>query len=242
MSRKTILISILFFGFPVFLFIGSYFYEFSNKNENFFKETSYSNIKRTALFHTIAKNASFSISGNITNRLSSNKIEIMDLEICDNITGHLITSSSRFIKCLVYLGKESIRIIEYMRLPVGENWELENVQILEKEISIDDNKEVITKQKIVLKKLKTVEEKIKAFKKEISHHHQKGFNRIKNKENYLKNFINKLLICAIHGDEMALNAIKDFENYFSVKLKKPLIDWYKNAVNKVNILNKKQKE
>ncbi len=243
MSRNTILISILFFGFPVFLFIGSYYYEFNNKKENLSQEQeNYSNLKRTSLFHTLSRNASFSISGNITKRLDSNKIEIRDLEICNNNTGELITSSRKFIKCLVHLGKQSIKIIEYMNLPIGENWESEDIELLEKKISLNSNNEINYKEKLLLKEIKTLKEQTDEFKKKILYHKEKGFKNIKNKikERYIINFINKLLVCAIAGDEMALKAINNFEEFFSIKLKMHLKGWHKNAIQKVNILTQKE--
>ncbi len=195
MSRNTILIAILFFGFPVFLFIGSYYYEFSNKKENLSQEQeNYSNLKRTSLFHTLSESASFSISGNITKRLDSNRIEIRDLEICNSGTGELITSSRKFIKCLVNLGKKSIKIIEYMKLPIGENWESEDIKLVEKKISINEFNEIEFNEKFLFKETKTLKERINEFKNKILYHKEKGFKNVKNKikEKYIINFINKL--------------------------------------------------
>ncbi|MCP3659548.1 MAG: hypothetical protein GY830_04185 [Bacteroidetes bacterium] len=242
MSRKTILISILFFGFPVFIFIGSYYYEFSIKKQNLlYDEDSYSNAKKTSLFHAISKNTSFSIQGNIINRFGSNKIEIRNLKISNTKTGELITRSKRFIKCLVHLGKNSIKIIEFMKLPIKENWEFEDTQILKKEISINENEEIIYDQKFLLEDIEVTDSNIEAFKEDMINHRNNGFRNLrkKSKQKYIKNFMNKLLVCAFKGDEVANTAIYEFEKYFKTKLKTNLKEWHKNVVSKLKLSKQK---
>ena len=109
MSKRKIFISILFFGFPILLFIASYYYEFSNHGSIIYKKTNiHDSGAISSLLHSVSKTISFSISGDVKSRLSSNRFIIKNLKIKNNKTGNILIESYPFIKSEVFL---------YMMLP-----------------------------------------------------------------------------------------------------------------------------
>ncbi len=236
MTRNSIIIALLFFGFPIFLFLGSYYYEFKTQISNLSEELDQAIKTKSVIYHTLSNNKSLSIAGCIENRLGNSSFEMSDLEISEQNSDNVIARYSPDSVCRVELKDSKMKITEMMSLPAGKNWKWKNVCTLEKKVCVDNKNEICIKTKPLLSISNHLKKHISKLKDEIYKRKGKGFDDIKSskRNNYIKTFIGKLLICSMGGDMESKKALQNFEVYFSTKLNVSCLEWYKNTLNTVN--------
>ena len=235
MTKNTLIIGILFFGFPVFLFIGSYYYEFQ-KQANQSNNLSLDENRHSIILHRISGNQPISISGKIQNRIGHSSLEISDLEISNKLDNKTLLRFGPKSVCRVELKDDCIDVTEIMRLPVGKSWKWKKVEVLMSRISLNEENKLVINEKSLLKIPHSLKIKFEKLKDEIEERSTKGFKDISQtiKSEYLKTFIGKLLICSISGDSKSLDVLRNFEAYFSEKLEGHNLEWYNEVLCKAN--------
>ncbi len=237
MSRKKIYLTIFIFGIPAFLFSIIYYYDIINCNAKIIKNT-FLNIDYTSLRHTVFNKYYFSVTGNIKSRLSSNKFIIKNLKVRYSKGGNNIIESYPFVKSEVIFYDKGIKIKEYMKLPIGNNWEYEEVDLTEKEIIVSPDGNIKVRSNLLVPHSKAQQETLNAFREVITKLRNKVGSKLsndlskKNIKQYGKHFINKLLLCAINGDSIAYNTLQNLKT----KIINKDMHYYENALEKCRLL------
>ncbi len=237
MSRKKIYLTIFLFGIPGFLFSIIYYYDIINCNAKIIKN-AFLNTNYTSLRHTVFNKYYFSVTGNIKSRLSSNKFIIKNLRVSDSRAGKNIIKSYPFVKSEVIFYNKGIKIKEYMKLPIGSNWEYEEVNLTEKEIIVSPGGNIKVRSNLLVPNSKAQQETLNTFRELILKLRNKFCSNLnsnlskKNIKRYGKHFINKLLLCAVNGDSLAYNTLQNLKT----KIRNEDIQYYKNALEKCRIL------
>ena len=197
-----------------------------------FNEIDSSGFDQPILTIKISNGMTLSVCGYEEERLSENEVLISEFSVFNCLSGEKIVEYGAAQSCIVKKDKHRLTITELKYLPAGENWKWEKVKIGLQQISVKENKLVVSEQKPAFEKVNLDESKADSFLIEIRS--LKGTGKLVNPEEIL----GRLEILALNDFKDAANILYDLENYFNYQTDGAIAEQWKGAVATVKWIKK----
>ena len=168
-------------------------------------------------------NSNLIVCGFLKQRQSANSVKISEFTISNCETDEVLRFYGAVTTCQVSVKGEVLEIVELDRLPLGKNFKWIQTPYRKAILSDVAGTPTFSDAEFVLDLSNISNSDVKSFVDELPNYKGKGYFQ------EIENFIGKLLICSLKGNEQCEIVFNDIDNYLNFVLDGALAEFHNDC-------------